>query len=141
MTKPVRSAAVLVLGLLGAACSHKTATTAIPVPPPVVTVSAANQDEPIHLQPGQQLEVRLAANITTGYSWSVQQVDRDVLRPTGDPGYTPDPAPAGLAGRGGTAVLRFVAGNPGSTHLSLGYARPWENVPPEQTYTLDVTVG
>src|SRR5690349_13159757 len=60
--------------LVVAGCTAKHAATSTPpgAKPPVV-VSESDADKPIQLIVGQTLQVRLASNPTTGYSWSVQQ--------------------------------------------------------------------
>lgn len=95
----------------------------------------------VELQVGETMRVTLASNPTTGYSWQILTNDPQVLEPQGEPVYRSDPSAQGLVGAGGTETFTFVARQPGTVKLALGYLRPWEEgVPPVQTYTLTVTV-
>lgn len=95
----------------------------------------------VELNAGETMLVTLVSNPTTGYSWQIIENDKEVLEPQGEPVYKADPAAEGLAGAGGTETFTFVAVQPGTVTLTLGYLRPWEEgVPPVQIYTLTVTV-
>ena len=115
-----------------AACSGKSAP---------LTVTDADNGKAVTLTAGQTLIVRLASNPTTGYEWQLQSADAAVIKPVGEAGFTPAPAPTGMVGTGGIAEWRFEAVGEGTTTLTLSYQRPWEqNATPEQTFTLTVTV-
>lgn len=58
------------------------------------------------------------------------------LSPVEGPGYGPL---SGLIGRG-TFYWRYEAAASRQGTLTLAYRRPWEDVPPERTFTLRVTV-
>ncbi len=82
------------------------------------------------------VRVKLDGNITTGFSWEVENLDANLLAQIGVAEYTSN---SNLAGSGGTFALTFKALNVGVTHLHLIYHRPFEkNVPPAQVF--DVTV-
>jgi inhibitor of cysteine peptidase len=100
-------------------------------------LGAANAGQRVEVGAGQQIEVTLAANPTTGYTWAIRSVDESVLRPVGEPAFTPQ---SELAGAPGAQVMRFEAVATGETTLTLGYLRPWESVPPLETYSVDVVV-
>jgi inhibitor of cysteine peptidase len=84
--------------------------------------------------------VTLESNPTTGYSWQVMEIDNAILVQEGDPEYKQASGTSGLVGAGGTETFRFKAVGTGETTLSLGYARPWESVPPIQSFTIQVSV-
>ena len=95
-----RSRAML-LALLLAGCSLRGGAAAVP---------AATQ-----VAPGDRFDLRLEANPSTGYAWSL--------------GKPLDAAPGGappLAGQGGNEIWTFEAVAPGRTTISMFYARPWE---------------
>jgi predicted secreted protein len=92
----------------------------------------------VHLRSGQALTVKLAANATTGYRWSVWSGTGECLELTA---HAYQESRSSAVGRGGTAVLVFTAKRTGSTELKLGYARPFEpHAPPVRTYVLTVIV-
>ncbi|HEY0790476.1 MAG TPA: protease inhibitor I42 family protein [Chthoniobacterales bacterium] len=107
-------------------------------PPSGVTVADDATGRTVHLRNGQTLAVRLAANATTGYHWSVQSGTGRCLELTSN---TYLESRSSALGRGGTAVFVFTARRAGSTALKLGYSRPFEpHVPPVRAYVLMVVV-
>ncbi|MFN8532970.1 MAG: protease inhibitor I42 family protein [Dehalococcoidia bacterium] len=93
----------------------------------------------IVVRSGQQFSIALDSNPTTGYSWQ--------LSPTPDPSVVVlvtsryQPPASSRPGAGGVELLTFQAIGPGTTTISLGYARPWEqNTPPVRTARFSVTV-
>jgi inhibitor of cysteine peptidase len=92
----------------------------------------------INLQPGEVMTVTLKSNLTTGYSWQVMEIDNTVLFQDGDPEYRSDGQ--NIPGAGGTETFHFKATGTGKTTLELGYMRPWESVPPIETFSLQVVV-
>lgn len=90
----------------------------------------------VTLQIGQQLEVSLAANPTTGYEWEVASVDSAVIKQAGEPKYVPE---GDALGSGGKTTFRFDAIKPGQTLLQMIYRRPFEkDTPPVQTFEVTV---
>lgn len=102
--------------------------------------TASDNGREITLQQGRILSVILESNPTTGYSWQVLQIDNKILAQDGDPEYTQAAGSEGLVGAGGTQTYHFKAASTGKVTLVLGYMRPWEDVPPTQTFTLTVNV-
>ena len=104
-----------------------------------VELSVDNDGQTITLQSGQELQVKLAGNPTTGYAWEVSEMDAAVLRITGEGEYVP----AGEAlGSGGEFVFNFQAAAPGETSLTLIYYRSFEkDVPPKHTFSVRVVVS
>lgn len=105
------------------------------------SLTEADNGKTINLQPGETLTLTLESNPTTGYSWQVLELDNAVLVPEGDPEYKQSSGAEGLVGAGGTETFRFKTIGSGETSLSLGYMRPWESVPPVETFTIQVDVG
>jgi len=94
----------------------------------------------ITVQSGDVITVTLVSNPTTGYSWQVMEIDNAILVQDGDPEYKQSPGAEGLVGAGGTETFHFKAIGSGQTSLGLGYLRPWESVPPIETFTIQVVV-
>lgn len=92
----------------------------------------------VALEVGQTLVLSLESNPTTGYQWQIAELDEAILKQT-DYEYEAD-QPV-LVGSGGKEVWRFQAQSSGSTTLSLGYKRSWEEgVEPIQAFTVEVLV-
>jgi len=104
----------------------------------VVQLDAESNGGSVELQVGDELQITLEGNPTTGYLWDLNEVDREVLDMPGTPEYEQQ---GDLLGSGGLYTLTFVAVKAGQTELSLRYYRPFEmEAPPEDTFVLDVTV-
>ena len=89
---------------------------------------------------GDNLEIVLKANPTTGYRWEVASIDSTILENTGVD-YKPDKVPRDIVGSGGKTIFRFRAAKTGQTDLKLIYHQPFEkNVPPVKTFKLTVVV-
>jgi len=89
---------------------------------------------------GDTLTVVLKANPTTGFKWSIEDVDVAVLREIGT-AYKRDPVSGGVVGSGGKFSARFVAGDAGQTNLRLIYSRSFEKgKPPAKLFDLRVRV-
>lgn len=102
-----------------------------------VTVGPAANGGQRTLRPGDRLVVRLPANPSTGYVWTVRSAARPVLAAVGR-AFVP-PADRSRVGAPGTAVLRYRVAAVGRATLRLAYVRPWEHgVAPARTFTLRV---
>lgn len=106
-----------------------------------VQLTAADVGRHIDLRLGQEIEVRLEANPTTGYRWQMVREAPAVLDSLAAETYAPAPAAPRVVGGGGTMRWRFRAARAGHDSLQLVYRRPWEpDSPPAQTFSCEVTV-
>lgn len=101
---------------------------------PVVTQS--QNGETVALAKGEILTVELAGNPTTGYEWTVAQIDATFLR-LADSSYAAD---SSAVGSGGTYTFRFEALQAGTTPLGLVYRRSWETTDADQAFSLAVNI-
>lgn len=79
----------------------------------------------MQLRQGQEFNLRLPSNPTTGFRWTLRANAAPQLRLLGPEVYTV-PEEAGLVGSAGVSTWRFRAMQPGEALLGLDYARPWE---------------
>ncbi|BBB49467.1 protease inhibitor I42 family protein [Pelolinea submarina] len=92
----------------------------------------------IEVKTGETFIVSLKGNITTGYNWSIAELDDQYLQQQGEAGYESD---SDLIGAGGTATYTFKALKAGQTTLKLVYNRPFEpDNPPEKTFEISVVI-
>ena len=92
----------------------------------------------VQLKPGDLVEISLAGNATTGYSWGVVGVDENVLKQVGDWTYKPD---SDKVGAPGMYTLTFQAVDAGTTDLALGYKQWWNTeMQPEKTFEITAVV-
>ena len=91
----------------------------------------------IELNVGDQLNITLPANPTTGFQWEVSNVDSTILRPMGEPEFEPA---SNEVGSGGQIKFRYEVVGTGQTELQLIHHRMFEeNVPPIQTFEVNIT--
>ena len=102
-------------------------------------ITDADNGRQFTVKPGDVVTVTLVSNPTTGYSWQVMQIDNAVLVQDGEPEYKQSPGAEGLVGAGGTETFRFKVVGTGETTLEIGYLRPWESVPPIQSFSIQVS--
>lgn len=74
---------------------------------------------------GETVAIELPANPSTGYSWTYEFSEEDILKEDSS-GYLPAPSKDETVGRGGKQVWIFRAINPGSVAITFTYQRPWE---------------
>lgn len=74
---------------------------------------------------GETVAIELPANPSTGYSWTYELSEKDILKEDSS-GYIPAPGKDDGIGRGGKQVWIFRAINPGSVAITFTYQRPWE---------------
>lgn len=120
------------------------ATAAIAAAPTAAVRVNLPTDQVAEIHVGQKLEVVVAGNPTTGYSWKVTSLPEGMAQ-VGEPAYVQDPAdgPDGrrLLGVGGRFIFTLVGSKPVEGAVQLAYSRPWEkDTPPIQTLALRVKV-
>jgi predicted secreted protein len=111
-----------------------------------ITLRAEQAGEVVHVRPGDTIVVDLEENLSTGYSWEVDELDESVVERTASTAVAPTVAPTGapsgaLLGAAGRRVLTFTARAPGDAGVRLALRRPWEGGgPPARTLTFPVSV-
>ena len=93
----------------------------------------------IPLKIGDLVQIELAGNITTGYTWEIAENNPDLLQPQGEVEYQAEKT--NKVGRGGTFIFSFKAIAKGNTILKLIYRRPFEkDVSPIRSFQLSILV-
>jgi len=77
----------------------------------------------IVVHPGDQIEIRLEENPTTGYRWAQEKADEAVIQLVGTDFRLPQEP---LVGQGGMRSFHFEATGPGEAVISLKYWQKWE---------------
>ncbi len=108
-------------------------------PPREIALTAKDDGATADVTVGDLLQVSLAGNPTTGYTWEAAPApDAAVLAQLGDAQFAPE---SNLDGAPGTMTLMFKAIGAGKTTLTLVYHQPWDQTTaPAKTFTVDVTV-
>lgn len=127
----------LLLACLAATLLAATPTDAVRVNLPT--------DQVVELHVGQKLEVAIAGNPTTGYTWKTTALPEGMTQ-LGEPAYVQDPAegPDGrrMVGVGGRFIFTFAGARPLEGVIQFAYSRSWEkDTPPLQTASLRVRIN
>lgn len=102
-----------------------------------VQIDESYQGQTIKLRKGQKLELTLTSNPTTGYSWQYSSpLDTEYIKEIKH--YFE--SSSSVIGAGGEEHWIYQAIKPGSLKINLEYRRPWEDVPPEKTFTVDIII-
>ena len=88
----------------------------------------ADNEKTVRLAKGDELEVRLEAQLGTGYSWRVTKFDERILDRLGEP--VVESSKDAKPGSTEVQVFRYRAKARGQSTLALEYARPWEKDKP-----------
>lgn len=103
-----------------------------------VTLTEADDGRTQQLAVGQELQVSLEANPTTGYRWAIDGDLPPELEQVGEPEYKAD---SSAIGSGGRETWIFSAVKSGSAALRLKYWRSFEpTVEPVATFSASVMV-
>ena len=106
-----------------------------------VSLTDADNGRSIELVPGQFLEIKLASNPSTGYSWTFNAQSIDLVELQGNSSFVLDSDCEGRVGCGGSETGKFKVVKQGTGTLRLEYRRPWETTaPPAQVFQLSITV-
>ena len=104
-----------------------------------LTLTEKDNGSTVNVSVGQYLEIILASNISTGYSWNVVSIDPALLSQEGEGKYKRE---VERIGGGGHTTFRFKAIEKGEASLTLAYYRIWEKSQPyEKTFTVTVSIN
>jgi inhibitor of cysteine peptidase len=135
-------AAVLVLIVIGTALASAGCGSQATANGGPVKLTDANNGKAVTVNVGDDIQIALAGNPTTGYTWngSLSDTDKALLQQQGEPLYAQGNTDPSIVGSGGTMTFTYKALAAGQVTLKLSYTRPWESVQPIQTFTVTITV-
>lgn len=134
----IAMAGLLLVAALAGGCGG-TKTTPTTTPKEVGNVTG----ESITARAGQDFQVSLAENPSTGYTWAITtEPDKAVIVQKGASTFIQAPESSGLAGAPGTEVWTFTAVAAGNTNIVFEnkQAGAKETDPPAWTHNVSVTV-
>jgi predicted secreted protein len=106
---------------------------------PVLVLSELDDGKTVNVSAAKSVQVKLAGNPTTGYSWVVSKVDGNALQQVGGVDYARGGGPG--VGEGGAFLATFNVANVGKTVVVMEYRRSWEKEkPPAKTFTVTLEV-
>jgi predicted secreted protein len=103
-----------------------------------IHIDEHDNDSQVELDQGQVLVITLESNPTTGYRWEQVETQDSILQPKGEIEYTA--SESGVVGAGSSQIFRFEATSSGQMTLQMIYHKPWENVEPLKTFSIQVVV-
>jgi inhibitor of cysteine peptidase len=126
-TKIIKTCAIMVFGLmLGNTLAGES-----------MKLSENDTGKTIEVLIGDELEVILPGNPTTGYVWELSSLDSNNLRPGKADFIANDKA----LGSGGMEIIKFHAIAAGTSVVRLIFHRPFEqNMPPLKTFEVTVII-
>lgn len=112
-------------------------------------VSVKDNGSTINIRKGDGIYLSLEGAPSTGYSWELVDLDKNILEQQGDViirSIPPIKKPGGMevevVGGPGTYDFSFIAVRSGETSLHLIYHRPWEkDIEPIDTFTLNIEIS
>jgi predicted secreted protein len=110
------------------------------VPPAVVTVGVGTTA--VQAAVGDEVNVQLAENPSTGWTWRLQSPLNGILHSEDDRFIRSTSPGTGLIGAGGTRIFSFAAIAEGTVELEYALAGPGRDVQPSDhrmTFTVRVT--
>jgi inhibitor of cysteine peptidase len=102
-------------------------------------LAADNNGERVSLAPGDEIEITLEGNITTGFAWGLVDYDPTIIATVSEPAYVEGATDA--VGVGGTWTWTLRAVSKGESLVSFVYERPFEDVPPVETFSFTAVVS
>jgi inhibitor of cysteine peptidase len=95
---------------------------------------------PLNMRVGQEMQLSLRSNPSTGFRWVVKDAASSVLKSLGPELYS-NPEDRGLVGSAGQSSWRYKAEHPGNGRILMIYQQPWEpNVAPANTFDCAIRV-
>jgi inhibitor of cysteine peptidase len=109
----------------------------------VQSITYVNPNSTVEVKKNKSFKIVLPSNPTTGYSWRIKTIDKNVIIPVTNyfvPSANEKDSPL-LVGKGGRELWQFKAIQCGASVIRMVYQRSWEtNVPPAREEIFKITV-
>lgn len=107
--------------------------------PKIIPVDEKKKGENIDLVVGDEVEISLQGNPTTGYEWMIDRLDAKTLSLVNEPEYK---STGDALGSGGQYIIRIKTVAPGDTTIRLVYRRSFDKkeVPPADEYEISLHI-
>ena len=93
--------------------------------PSTIIIKEHNQNEIISINKGDIAKVILKANPSTGYIWSIENIDNLLVKIL-DESYVAKKVKKDIVGSGGNKIYLIKTMNKGKTTIEFKYSRPFE---------------
>jgi inhibitor of cysteine peptidase len=88
----------------------------------MLSLLEADNDRTVDVRVGDVIRITLPENATTGYRWTIDRHDEDIIEALGSEPRYPDNA----VGAGGEIAFNFKARKAGTGEIALRHWRHWE---------------
>jgi len=128
--------AALLVGCMGSTNPETSTKPPVVSTPPVKEFT--DSSKPIQVTVGEQFEISLESNPTTGYTWEKNEVyDKAMIELVKSEYRASRPQ---MAGSGGGQLYVFKALKAGDTQIKMTYKRSWETTDYDKTVIFTVTI-
>lgn len=86
---------------------------------------------------GDQIQVSLEANPSTGYTWEITFIDEKILVQVGEEEFI---AQGSKIGSKGSIIYTFNVLKEGCTKLQLEYSRPWQKNEKDKIFSIEFKI-
>lgn len=86
---------------------------------------------------GDQIQLYLEDNPSTGYTWKITFIDEKILAQVGKEEFV---AKGSKIGSKGNSIYTFDVLSSGFTKLQLEYSRPWQKNPKDKNFSIEFEV-
>ena len=108
--------------------------------PATITVDESSKKEIVCLKKGDILEIILGTNPSTGYEWSVVNIDSTKLKIVSE-SYIANQVNRAVVGGGGNKIYLFKTISKGNTAIELIYFRSFEKeIPPKKKFHINLNI-
>jgi len=108
--------------------------------PATITVDESNKKEIICLKKGAILEIILGTNPSTGYEWSIVNIDSTKLKIVSE-SYIANQVNRDVVGSGGDKIYLLKTISKGNTAIELIYFRSFEKeIPPKKKFHINLNI-
>ena len=104
------------------------------------TSTAMNTAGPVNISKGETAYVILDSNSTTGYDWTVESTNKNVVKVISKV-YIEDKAAPGVTGTGGKTIIVVKGINSGSAVINAVYEQSWEKTSAAETNRYEINVN
>lgn len=102
-----------------------------------IKINESDEGKTIEVSTGEDIDIELNGNPTTGYQWQIDGAESPVIRQVSEPEFKPV---SNAIGAGGKVTLKFKATNIGKAGIKLVYKRSWEKTTPAKIFKVNFEV-
>jgi predicted secreted protein len=102
-----------------------------------IKINESDEGKTIEVSSGEDIDIELNGNPTTGYQWLIDGAESPVVRQVSEPEFKPSTS---ALGSGGKVTLKFKATNIGKAGLKLVYKRSWEKSAPSKVFKVNFEI-